>query len=112
MRNLLTKHLNSALPEQSFKKGTKLGDIIGDQWNRGLIEALSIQVPERLRGRELVYVVPKKFRYQEIAKDSFLESLIWRDLSLKNGKPKYINQKWVLNYLNKYILPYYGLNLK
>lgn len=112
VRNLLIKHLKPTLPEQSFKKRTRLGDIIGDQWNRGLIEALSIQVPERLRGRELVYVTPKKFRYQEIAKDSFLESLIWRDLSLKNGKTKYINRRWVLNYLNKYILPYYGGNDK
>ncbi|KKS38086.1 MAG: hypothetical protein UV01_C0005G0011 [Parcubacteria group bacterium GW2011_GWA2_42_14] len=112
VRNLLTKHLNTTLPKQSLKKGTRLGNIIGEQWNRGLIEALSIQVPERLRGRELVYVAPNKFRYQEIAKDSFLESLIWRDLSLKKGKTKYINQRRILNYLNKYILPYYGGNEK
>lgn len=109
VRNLLTEHLDPTSPENSFKKGTKLGDIIDRQWNRGLIEAFSIQVPERLKGRELVYVTPKKFRYEEIAKESFLESLIWRDLSLKNNKNKYINQKKVLNYLNKYILPYqYG----
>lgn len=106
-RNLLNKHLDSKFPEKSFKKGTKLGDIIAHEWNRELIEALSIQVPERLLGRELVYVAPRKFRYQEVARSSFLKSLIWRDLSLKNGKPKYIKQRWVLNYLNKYISPYY-----
>lgn len=111
VRNLLTKNLDTTSPEDSFKPGTKLGGIIKGDWtNRGLIEALSIQVPERLRGRELVNVTPKKFRRLQVAKDSFLESLIWRDLSLKNGKPKYIKQKWVLSYLNNYILPYHGGN--
>jgi len=110
VRNLLTKHLKTLSPELSFKKGTILGDIIATQWNVGLIEALSIQVPERLRGRELVYVAPKKFRLESVAKDSFLESLIWRDLSLKNGKPKYIKQKWVLNYINKYALRFHSGN--
>lgn len=110
VRNLLTKHLNISSPELSFKKGTILGDIIAKQWNVGLIEALSIQVPERLRGRELVYVAPKKFRLEPVAKDSFLQSLIWRDISLKNGKPKYIKQKWVLNYINKYVLRFHNGN--
>ena len=90
-----------------------MGKILKNRWlNRGLIEALSIQVPERLLGRELVYVAPKRFRYHEVAKESFLESLIWRDLSQKNGKPKFIDQRRVLNYLNKYILPYFEGNEK
>lgn len=81
VRNLLTKHLDKSSPEKSFRSRAKLGKILKNRWlNRGLIEALSIQVPERLLGRELVYVAPKRFRYHEVAKESFLESLIWRDL--------------------------------
>jgi len=109
VRNLLQKHLNPLAPRESFRRGSKLHDILSAQWgNRGLIEALAIQVPERLRGRELIYITPRSFRRQEIAKETFLESLVWRDLSLKNGKPKYIKAQPVFSYLNKYIAPYYG----
>lgn len=109
VRNLLTKHLVPSSPHDSFKKGTRLHEILKEEWsNRGLIEALSIQVPERLRGKELVYVAPRRFRDHQVARESFLESLIWRDLALENGKPKYIRRKAVLNFVNRYILPYSG----
>jgi hypothetical protein len=111
VRNLLNEHLeqHKAAPERAFRRGSKLHTIIKGAWfNRGLIEALSIQVPQRLRGRELIHVAPRQFRREQIAKETFLESLIWRDLSLEKGRAKFIRQRWVLDYLNKHILPYRG----
>lgn len=111
VRNLLNEHLeqHKAAPERAFRRGSKLHEIIKGGWfNRGLIEALSIQVPQRLRGRELIHVAPRRFRREQIAKEAFLESLIWRDLSLEAGRPKFISRRWVLDYLNKHILPYRG----
>ncbi|TAK43185.1 MAG: hypothetical protein EPO27_15590 [Betaproteobacteria bacterium] len=111
VRNLLEKHLNPAAPLKSFKTGTVLHGIVSEVWrNRGLIEALSIQIPQRLRGRELIYVAPRKFRHEQVAKESFFESLIWRDLALQRDRPRFIKTKRVLAYLNKYILPYHGGN--
>lgn len=113
VRNLLSKHLDIQAPTQSFRRGSKLREIIDAVWlNRGLIEALSIQIPERLKGRELVHIAPASFRREDVAKDSFLESLVWRDLSLKKGKPKYIKAKRVLSFLNNHVLPFVGGNDK
>src|SRR5262249_5602573 len=32
----------------------------------------------------------------------------WRDLALRGGRPKYIRWRAVLNFINRYILPYNG----
>jgi hypothetical protein len=103
VRGLLTEHLKGD-PKKCFKRGTPLGGIILDRWNPGLVEALSIQVPERLKGRELIYVAPRRFRDTDVAVDAFLQSLIWRDLKIKDGRPQSIKITKVLNYINNYLI--------
>ena len=44
--------------------------------SRGLIEAFSVQVPERT-GKELIEVVPAIKTFQPV-QESFLDSLLWR----------------------------------
>lgn len=73
------------------------------QWNEGLIEALAVQIPERCKGDELVWLVPKKYRDLEIMKSAFIEGLKWRDVSSidkKTGELKFINTEQVLKYMN------------
>jgi hypothetical protein len=106
-RCLLTTHLGrSPNPEIYFKPNTRLGKIVSKSWNYGLIEALSIQVPERLNGTDLVWVVPENTRENDPLAQGFLQSLVWRDLSLKNGTFKYFNVDLSLKYANRYILPF------
>jgi len=102
-RYLLEKFLDKNNPRKSFLTSKKLGQIIMSG-NLGLIEAISVEVPERLKGTELVSIAPKKFCTTETARDAFLSSLIWRDTSLKNGKPKAFNTKLALKYINKYVI--------
>lgn len=102
-RYLLDKCLNRNNPRTSFLPSKKLGKIIMSG-KLGLIEAISIEIPERLKGTELVSIAPKKFYITETARDAFLSSLIWRDTSVKNGKPKAFNSKLALRYINKYVI--------
>jgi len=104
VRYLLKNYLDKQNPIKSFQAKQKLGKIIRGYWNRGLIEALSIQIPERLHGRELVYLAHKKFKESDVAQECFLESLIWRDPSLKNNKPKSFNTRNALKYINQYVI--------
>lgn len=60
-----------------FSKRRKLGRFLAKSWNRGIIEALSIQCPEYLRGHELVDVAPY-LKHLEVAEDAFIGSLVWR----------------------------------
>lgn len=102
-RYLLDKYLDRKNPKKSFLLSKKLGKII-ISGKLGLIEAISVQIPEWLGGTELVSIAPKKFYTTEIARDAFLESLVWRDTSLKNGKPKAFKPKQALKYINKYVI--------
>jgi hypothetical protein len=73
------------------------------QWNEGLIEALAVQISERCKGDELVWLVPKIYRNSEIMKSAFIEGLKWRDVSSKDkttGELKFINTEQVLKYMN------------
>jgi hypothetical protein len=73
------------------------------QWNEGLVEALAVQIPERCKGDELVWLVPEKYRDLEIMKLAFIEGLKWRDVSSTNKKTgglKFINTEQVLKYMN------------
>jgi hypothetical protein len=107
IRYLLNKHLTSKTsPKRDFYSSTKLGKILAQPYRySGLIEALAIQVPERLKGVDLVAVADDSFRKSHSAKESFLYSLIWRDLKQAKGTPKYFNVDEILNYINKYLLP-------
>jgi hypothetical protein len=109
VRYLLDRNLNKTEPRKSFSPSTKLGAILKPnyphyQLRYGLIEAISIQLPERLLGLDLVDVSPKDFRHSYIAADTFLNSLMWRSLKLGNNGPKYFNRDNILAYINGHIL--------
>lgn len=97
-KQLLDKFLNDENPTASFSTDTPLGQIVKDHssaWrNKGIIEAFSIQLPERI-GKELFELAPHGANWYPIKK-SFLESLIWRN-------PKAITEQ-TKNYVNKYII--------
>lgn len=61
-KRLLELHLDRNNPELAFQNDQPLGRMFKDNWtahrNRGLIEALSIQIPE-LIGKELAHCVPQ-----------------------------------------------------
>jgi len=73
---------NHKTAKKFFSKRRKLGKFLSKSWSRGIIEALSIQCPEQLKGIEFVevapYLIKDKYLAQEI-KEAFVESLIWRN---------------------------------
>lgn len=89
-------------PRHFFAKNTKIGKFIGKGWNRGIIEALSIQCPEQLRGVELIEIAPYLSDLR-IAQDAFIESLIWR-----NPEAFSKDLKNIFDYINKKIVPQNG----
>lgn len=97
-KHLLDKHLDPADPLHSFMPDQPFGSFIQDEsacWrNRGLIEAFSVQLPERIR-KELAEVAPHCADFQPIC-EAFVESLIWRD-------PKAITDE-TMNYINEHVI--------
>ncbi len=79
-RYLLNTHLDENNAVDSFASTQPLGTLLAEEWqawsHSGWLEALCIQVPERL-GQELVELVPWAKAW-EIMQRSFLQSLIWR----------------------------------
>lgn len=79
-----------------FTDGGKLYEFVKDQnclyFNQGLIEALSIQLPEKF-GVELYEVIPKFRDYSELV-IAFINSLLWR-------KPESIKHEKIRHYINK-----------
>ena len=77
---LLEKYLNREKPELAFVKSGKLASLLDMKHGAlgDLLEALSIQVPERT-GKELIELVPSLIERQD-ARDAFQQSLIWRNL--------------------------------
>jgi DNA replication protein DnaC len=83
------KNLETA--KKFFTKRRKLGKFLSKTWNRGIIEALSIQCPEQLKGVEFIEVAPylmKEDYLAQVAEEAFVESLIWRNPKAfsKDGK--------------------------
>lgn len=70
---------------KKLRKSGTLGKQFYDYSFRGVISALSIQVPERLGGEELINLCPWA---KQILEKPFLESIIWR-----NPKAFYLNSK-------------------
>lgn len=68
---------NPQTAKKFFSKRKRLGKFLANSWNKGIIEALSIQCPEHLNGCELVEVAPY-LKESHIAQEAFIESLIWR----------------------------------
>jgi hypothetical protein len=77
---LLDQHLDVTDPPASFTAGTALHEIVcgaGSYAHAGVIEALSVQLPERT-GVELIDVLPESDRDWSL-RHPFMESLLWRD---------------------------------
>ena len=109
VRSLLTENkINSKVDAQNFfADGTFLDENIH---NVGLLEALSIQIPERCKKDkvEFVWVIPEKYRDDYRIKTAFLNGVKWRDVELdgfdkKTGKASYINESQIKEYINTYV---------
>lgn len=94
---------NIQTAKKFFSKKKKLGKFLSYSGNIGIIEALSIQCPEWLKGIEFVEVAPYllKTSYPD-AKTAFIKSIIWR-------KPTAFSEdkKNVFNIMNRYIITKY-----
>ena len=95
IRHLLDRHLDIDAPSQPVLPDQPLAHLIEDElacWrNRGLVEALAIQLPERT-GKELPEIVPTIAGYRVIS-EAFIESLIWRDTrAITEATRSYINE--------------------
>ena len=92
------KNLETA--KKFFSKRRRLGKFLIEPRSRGVIEALSIQCPEHLKGCELVDVAPymKNLHWIE---EAFIESLIWRKPTAFSEDMKntcaYINSRIIKN---------------
>lgn len=75
---LLDRYLNQDNPRESFQSGAVLFGIIkGGRRGQILIEALALQIPERIRC-DLVELVPEEFADSIDLAEATLESLYWR----------------------------------
>jgi hypothetical protein len=103
---------NIITAKKFFSRRRKLGKFLSKSWNRGIIEALSVQCPEQLKGIEFIEIAPylkKERSLFQTSQEAFIESLIWRN-------PKAISQSTTVkisNFINKKMLklileePYY-----
>lgn len=100
---LLQQYAN---PADEFKEGGQLYVYVKDGYsiyrNKGLLEAFSIQVPEKI-GQEFFTLIPElKDNYAVI--ESFITSLLWRKIETINEESKkYVNQ-FVFSYQGTYDL--------
>ena len=90
---LLDMHLDINEPEKSFKSG-RLWELTKDNgalhFNQNLIEAISIQLPERIQ-KEFSEVAPHTKLFYSTAY-AFIESLIWRKTdSVNDATKEYVN---------------------
>ncbi|RJL37288.1 AVAST type 2 anti-phage system protein Avs2 [Pectobacterium carotovorum] len=83
--HLTVKHLLDGIEniEIEFKNGGSLKGYFNDEYdfyrNQGIVEALSIQLPEKY-GKELYELLPE-FRENHNLVDAFIDSLVWRDVA-------------------------------
>ncbi|OGU29812.1 MAG: hypothetical protein A2057_08195 [Ignavibacteria bacterium GWA2_35_9] len=97
-KTYLQKHFDFKNPTVNFTTESILGELLKDEdscwFNKGLIESLSIQIPEKLN-TELVELAPQIKTFHPV-KEAFMDSLIWRD-------HKYFT-KSTDQYINDYII--------
>jgi hypothetical protein len=91
--------------ENEFKTGGRLKSYFNDEYdfyrNQGIVEALSIQLPERY-GKELYELLPD-FSGNHNLVDAFINSLVWRDVDAINfEKLKPFINKQVLGFNNTF----------
>lgn len=100
VKHLLDKHLNTERPEESFAPEMPLGALVKDEWDiwqkRGLIEALCVQLPERI-GRELPELAPSIADLNPVL-EAFIDSIKWRNQGAINSS--------TINYINNHVLLY------
>jgi len=98
-KRLLAEHLEADDPGRAFEPDRPLGALVKDQYtcwsNRGIIEALCIQLPER-SGKELFDYAPR-CTYWHPALEAFIESLVWR-------RPEATGET-TLDFINEWIIP-------
>lgn len=108
VRSLLTENaINSKESAECFFADGKFLD--NNLHNTGLLEALSIQIPERCKKAEFVWVIPEKYRDSYSVKTAFLNGVKWRDVELDGFNKKteellYIDESQVKKYINTYLL--------
>lgn len=95
VRYLLNTQLDTSNPRTSFIPTQPLGNLMADEsqtWiNSGWIEALSVQIPERME-LELVEFVPLSKPW-DIIQRAFLQSLIWRNpAKISKATEDYLNE--------------------
>ncbi|MBB6053923.1 AVAST type 2 anti-phage system protein Avs2 [Armatimonas rosea] len=82
----------------AFNPETPLGKLLDNEYtsyqNKGILDALSIQLPERT-GKELAEIVPRIASYESV-RSSFVQSLIWRSLTAFS--------ETTLEYINTHVL--------
>ncbi len=97
---LIDQHVDADKPSKAFDEDGPLRQLVADEdacrRNRGVIEALSIQVPERLN-LELFELAPHCAGFEPIC-DAFIESIIWRH-------PQACRRRETLDYTREQILP-------
>lgn len=99
-KHLLNKYLDSDNPHSSFQQDMPLGSIMKNELecmkNRGILEAFSIQIPEKIN-MELVDIAPYCADFQPY-REALIESLIWRKLNAINDSTKKYIDEHVLIY--------------
>lgn len=102
--HLTVQYLLEQCPEleKEFKEDGKLHNYVKDEnaiyRYKGLIEAFSIQIPEKI-GYEFYTLIPDlKDKYPVV--ESFVESLLWRKVDTINEESK--------KYVNEYVFSYQG----
>jgi len=92
---LLDKYLDVKNPASLFATETPLAKYVKDEsactYYRGLIEAFSIQLPERI-GKELIELVTIIREFRSVV-DAFIDSIVWRE-------PKALNREVAIEYIN------------
>jgi len=101
---LLDNYLNKDDIKSCFSAGTRLAELIADErrtyLNAGIVEALSIQLPERA-GFELFEIAERTGETLPIAK-AFIKSIIWR--RKETIRPR------LVDYINKVVVNKHHLN--
>ena len=101
---LLNRHLDRNKPRNSFSRRRTLGKLVKDEracWmNRGILEALAVQIPE-ITKTELPDVAPHLAKLLPM-REAFVESIIWRDpASFSAATDRFINRE-VLAYQSSF----------
>lgn len=101
------KNKNLVTAKRFFSKRRKLGKTIFSRWYLGLLDALSIQCPEQLKGIEFIEVAPYLLNRHHTAYhavNAFIESLVWRKSTAFSSDLRNTNR-----IINKYVFHNEGM---